>query len=223
MLEKELRTYDEKRKELLPDGGKFVVIAGDKILGIYTEYEEALQVGYTEYGLNPFLVKRIEQDKASLPVRPENQCSVPRRKMTVPITPLGPVTLIGVGVSQVRRKALQLINREFPARRAASALLDTGSSGTMVDSAIISTLGLAPRDTTRLITPSTGSKAVDLYVYDLSIWLLGSQPGDTLEILTQAIGTNLKRHGVGMLLGRDILADCIMLYNGASKTCTLSF
>ena len=34
MLEKELKTYDESRKELLADGGKFVVIAGDKILGV---------------------------------------------------------------------------------------------------------------------------------------------------------------------------------------------
>ena len=223
MLEKELKTYDEKRNELLADGGKFVVIAGDKTLGIYAEYKEALRVGYAECGLNPFLAKRIERDEAGPSLQRGNQCSVPQRKMTVPITPLGPISLIGVGVSQARREALQLVNREPPTRKAASALLDTGSSGTMVDSDIISSLGLSPHDTTQCVTPATGSKAVDLYVYDMSIWLLGSQPGDTQEILTQAIGTDLKHHGVGVLLGRDILADCILIYYGTSKTCTLRF
>jgi hypothetical protein len=59
-LEKELKTYEEQKQKLLADEGKFVVIHGDKILGIYATYEDALKVGYEKCKLEPFLVKKIQ-------------------------------------------------------------------------------------------------------------------------------------------------------------------
>lgn len=58
-LEKELHTYQAKLPELSADEGKFVVIAGDSIVGIYAAYEDALKAGYEHSGMNPFLVKQI--------------------------------------------------------------------------------------------------------------------------------------------------------------------
>jgi hypothetical protein len=59
-LEKELATYKGKLDEFLPNEGKYVLIHGDDVAGIWETYEDALQAGYQKYALAPFLVKRIE-------------------------------------------------------------------------------------------------------------------------------------------------------------------
>jgi hypothetical protein len=59
-LERELTTYQQKRQELLASEGKFVLIHGADVAGIWDTYEDALKIGYEKYGLKPFLVRRIE-------------------------------------------------------------------------------------------------------------------------------------------------------------------
>ena len=59
-LETELKTYEEQRDKLLTHEGKFVVIHGSEILGVYGSYEDALKAGYEKYKLEPFLVKKIQ-------------------------------------------------------------------------------------------------------------------------------------------------------------------
>jgi hypothetical protein len=59
-LEKELETYRLHRERLLADEGKFVVIHGESILGVFTSYEDALKAGYEKCKLEPFLVKKIQ-------------------------------------------------------------------------------------------------------------------------------------------------------------------
>jgi len=60
-LEKELQTYKDNLSTLDADEGKFVLIQGEDIVGIYTAYEDALKAGYEKFGVNtPFLVKKIQ-------------------------------------------------------------------------------------------------------------------------------------------------------------------
>jgi hypothetical protein len=59
-LEKEVETLKRELPNLLADEGKYVVVSGDKILGTYSAYEDALKVGYEKCGLKPFLVKKIQ-------------------------------------------------------------------------------------------------------------------------------------------------------------------
>jgi len=59
-LEKEVKTYQDKLSELKADEGKFVLISGTEIAGLFTSYEDAIQEGYAKFGLHPFLVKKIE-------------------------------------------------------------------------------------------------------------------------------------------------------------------
>jgi hypothetical protein len=63
-LERELETYAREKTNLLADEGKFVVIHGAKILGVYSDYEDALKIGYEKCQLNDFLVKKIEATEA---------------------------------------------------------------------------------------------------------------------------------------------------------------
>jgi hypothetical protein len=59
-LKTELETYERKKSDLIADAGKFALIKGDAVLGIYESYADALKIGYEKCGLNPFLVKKIQ-------------------------------------------------------------------------------------------------------------------------------------------------------------------
>ena len=59
-LEKELAAYQAKLPELKSEEGKFVLIRGDEVAGIFTSSEDAIKIGYEKFGLNPFLVKQIQ-------------------------------------------------------------------------------------------------------------------------------------------------------------------
>lgn len=58
-LQKEIETYNAKLPELLGDVGKFVLIKGDKVEGVYDTYADALKLGYERFKLEPFMVKQI--------------------------------------------------------------------------------------------------------------------------------------------------------------------
>lgn len=60
-LETESKTYERELPTLLDRAGKFVVIHGDKIIGVFAAYEDALEAGYQKVGVDEaFLVKKIE-------------------------------------------------------------------------------------------------------------------------------------------------------------------
>jgi hypothetical protein len=60
-LKAEIETYNRNKQRLVAQGdGKFVVIQGCDIAGVWDTYEDALQAGYEKFGLTPFLVKQIE-------------------------------------------------------------------------------------------------------------------------------------------------------------------
>lgn len=58
-LEKELATYQKLLPSLLKDEGKFALIIGDELIGVFDAYADALARGYEKAKLNPFLVKKI--------------------------------------------------------------------------------------------------------------------------------------------------------------------
>lgn len=58
-LEKEIETYNVHRDEFLQHEGRFVVIQGDRVVGIWNTYDDALKAGYNESLLKPFMVKKI--------------------------------------------------------------------------------------------------------------------------------------------------------------------
>ena len=79
-LDKELATYREHFQELLDHEGKYVLIRGDEIIGLYGSRDEALNVGYQRFGFPPFLVKKIalKEEVATIltPFVIETKCQV---------------------------------------------------------------------------------------------------------------------------------------------------
>jgi len=60
-IAKELEVYERNKERLIAEAeGKWVVIGGEEVKGIWDTYEDALKAGYAEFGLSPFLVKKIE-------------------------------------------------------------------------------------------------------------------------------------------------------------------
>jgi hypothetical protein len=61
LLEKEQATYTRELSKLLPSAGKFALVHGEQIVGIFEAYADALQAGYEKLGVSqPFMVKQIE-------------------------------------------------------------------------------------------------------------------------------------------------------------------
>jgi hypothetical protein len=60
-LQRELATFERKKDELLAQGdGKYALIQGDRVCGVWDTYEDTLKAGYAEFGVTmPFLVKKI--------------------------------------------------------------------------------------------------------------------------------------------------------------------
>ena len=61
VLETELETYKKEKKRLLSEGhkGKYVLIKGKEILGIFETEEEGCNEGFRRFLAGPFLVQKI--------------------------------------------------------------------------------------------------------------------------------------------------------------------
>ncbi|WP_127158460.1 hypothetical protein [Xanthomonas arboricola] len=60
-LQKEMQTFNKKLPELLGvDEGRFALVVGERLVGTFDAYADAVQAGYKEVGLDGvFLVKKI--------------------------------------------------------------------------------------------------------------------------------------------------------------------
>ncbi len=58
-LDRELATYARELPSLLKDEGRYALIAGDAVLGVFESYNDALARGYEIAKTEPFLVKKI--------------------------------------------------------------------------------------------------------------------------------------------------------------------
>ena len=60
VLDQEIETYRQNLPSLLLEEGKFVLIHGGELVGIFDTYQDALTAGYEKFGVRPFLVKQIK-------------------------------------------------------------------------------------------------------------------------------------------------------------------
>jgi hypothetical protein len=63
VLDDEIETYERHKPELLAKAqGKYVLIKGENIIGIYDTDNEAINQGYRQLGHVPFLARRIQEE-----------------------------------------------------------------------------------------------------------------------------------------------------------------
>lgn len=134
----------------------------------------------------------------------------------------GPLIDVLVGVSSPRRDALIKAGYPVPQQVNMRALIDSGASCTCVDPSIIEQLGVTPSGSTQIHTPSTSGAPVTCNQYDIGLILVHPKITYTFHALA-VIETKLASQGIHALLGRDVLAECLFIYDGASGNYTLAF
>ena len=111
-------------------------------------------------------------------------------------------------------------------------MLDTGASQTCVDPIIIKNLGLTPTGVSLMQTPSTNGIPAYCNTYDIQLTIPPSiLPSEVLNPalnmpyirILNVIEASLSQQGISGLIGRDVLKECLLIYNGRVEGFTLSW
>ncbi len=145
---------------------------------------------------------------------------------TITLSPNGPLVNAAISVSKVRSDALQLEKRPIPPPVNVRALIDTGASGSCIDPSIRTQLGLTPTGTTKAHSPGTKKDAPhDVDQFDVGIFIPGlTATSRAFYIPTvQVMEFDLDHQGFQVILGRDILTSCVLIYEGQAGLFTLTY
>lgn len=138
-----------------------------------------------------------------------------------PLAGHGPVIQLYVHVSGQRFGALEAAKQSIPKPVLVDGLIDTGASCSCIDTTILRRLELSPTGSAQMHTPSTSGSPHTCSQYDVSLWLLDPGPHN-IKVTIPIIDSDFAGLGIGMLIGRDILDDCLLVYNGPQKTISLA-
>ena|SRR5271157_4259715 len=141
------------------------------------------------------------------------------------LQPGGPILTALIGPSQPRVQALSASGSPVPNFVPGTFLVDTGASCTCVDLDVIQALALQPTGRVAISTPSTSAGQKHLCdQYDVALFIPGNIPGTGYSLGALAvITTHLKSQGIEGLIGRDVLSNCTLIYNGSAFICTLAY
>ncbi len=135
----------------------------------------------------------------------------------------GPQLQLYVGVSHPRGQALLQAGQTIPQLRLIRGLVDTGASTTAIDPTVIQGLGLSPTGSMPIVTPSTGPTPVQVNTFDVGI-AIPIISGQTFTLgAVQVFESSLNVQGIQALIGRDVLTNCLFVYDGRAKIFSLAF
>lgn len=104
----------------------------------------------------------------------------------------------------------------IPAPVSGIALIDTGASVTCIDNDLALSLGLRAVGSVSVNTPSGVGIAQTQYLGEVTL------PGSAGNLWTLT-GAVLAPQGIIALIGTDVLANCVLVYNGSAGAFTLAF
>ncbi len=150
-------------------------------------------------------------------------CVMPH--FTITFTQGAPIINLAIAVSAARRAALQAANVPIPALQWVRGLVDTGASHTCVDPSVFQTLGLQPTGSVPMHTPSTAGVPMAADTYDVGITIPSTPASPPFQRPNMQVSAAdlLSSQGFHVLLGRDILAQCVMTYNGSMQLLTIAY
>jgi predicted aspartyl protease len=145
--------------------------------------------------------------------------------LTARLTDFGPVINVLIGVTAPRRKLLEKHGLPVPSRVPVQALIDTGASISVVAPNIPQQLGLHATGKTSLLTASTGHKPHPCDEYDVSVTL--QHPDTEIELLFAYVAVAATifhpNEPYQVIIGRDLLAECLLVYDGQNGTFAFAF
>lgn len=136
----------------------------------------------------------------------------------------GPIVYAFVGLSAPHREVLTATGRSLPTSNLGRFLIDTGASGSAVDPGMLDGLDLRPTGAITVHTPSTEGRPISMAMFDVSILIPAGEHDAPLYIPAIPVSASgFKAQGIDGLLGRDVLAQCLLSYNGRIGSFTLAF
>lgn len=144
--------------------------------------------------------------------------------LTLSVSPLGPLIEVVIFPSAPRQAALTQNGQQLPQPQKGTFLIDTGASGTCIDPGVLQPLGIPATGSTQVHTPSTNGAPHVCSMYDVMLLIPNgaAKPPYILEAIP-VMETGLRSQGIDGLLGRDVLAHCTLVFNGADGFYTLCY
>ena len=127
----------------------------------------------------------------------------------------GPTLNVQVQPVLAAQEVMRADGEEIPSV-SIEALIDTGASGTLIQTSVITTLELDWIGTTLWTTPSTTAPLIR-YEYRVRIVL-----SKTIAFETDIVEGPLIGQGVRGLIGRDILEEVVFTYDGPRNQFTIN-
>ena len=232
VLAREIATFEAHCAQLISTAaGKYVLVYGDEVSAIYDTERQAISDGRSRFGYVPILIERIsDEGEADPPVEPANSPGQLGESMLTPISwrqpggalhHFGPVTKITIGVTGAGSEAVARSGKAVPAPAHGWALIDTGSTFSHLDEKLIAELGLQPVG--RIDLAGSDSVRTELR-YDAKMVF---EDGMSAEIIASSARLRRPRDsripGYDALIGRDVLANAIITYDGIHETIALQF
>ncbi|MBV9767664.1 MAG: hypothetical protein JOZ48_22685 [Acidobacteriaceae bacterium] len=136
----------------------------------------------------------------------------------------GPILQVQIEVPTALASVLQRDNQPIPAPIDGIGLIDTGASITSIDQSVFARLGVNPVGIVQVGTAG-GQQQQSTFPAKFNF------PGTGLPTIesSAALGCNLTgqvvmgNKAIIALIGRDLLANCVLVYNGTTGTFSLSF
>jgi predicted aspartyl protease len=140
-----------------------------------------------------------------------------------PLTALGAVVAVQVGVHEARREVLERNNMPVPARQRVRAQIDTGTTFTAVDAQVLRHLNvlLIDRVTVRTSSPTGDPQVFNRYAVSVVLEAAGFELHlAEMLVLEAAFGP---QDGIQALIGQDVLKHCLYINNGPQNSFSLAF
>lgn len=129
---------------------------------------------------------------------------------------IGPIVEARIAIGSFLETSLKQKGQPIPTPVAAHALIDTGASATVIQASIPGSLGLQPVGVSFITTPS--STNVRCYQYLIRLVFPNNVVFEGVVIAAPLQGQQIQ-----CLIGRDILANGVLVYIGYTHMFTLSF
>jgi hypothetical protein len=149
--------------------------------------------------------------------------------VVAPVDAEGAVLSVEIGLAAANVQQLRQAGKPVPPPRTVRALIDTGTDATCVDPQVLAPLiaaaNLQPNRFLFSHMPAAGGMS-PVSEYDVSLTLLHPSGNPRAHrifrnhpVLEQSLGPLPYQ----ALLGRDVLASCLLIYDGPSASFTLAF
>lgn len=127
----------------------------------------------------------------------------------------GALIAVTISLAQADRDARARAGRVLPPPVTATAMIDTGANLTEVRTGLLDGLEMTPVGAARVFTPTDSNVECPVYAIQLTL------PHGVVD--TTVIETGMRGQQIDMLIGRDVLQECLFIYDGTSGRFTLSF